>query len=261
MIWEHFLQTENKPVMVRIRISTPKKTTLNLKVLDPYRINTVFDDRGLEVTGTQDFYIRMPLSPATAKFIVEGDNFKVTALKKQSLPVKFNLRSVKNTVTVSFLKLIEEFALNAGYAPTDRYYISDDEMFVIKYLDTITDRTTGQELTTPMRIGENTQVIEVSAKRVKPMTVPMRVAIGLHEFAHLFKNDNPDNETEADLQSLFVFLSCGFPRSEAYYAWLDVFDKSSKSTTELPEGYKRRISKIKWFIDNFDDSQFSPAQF
>ena len=185
----------------------------------------------------------MPLSPESCKIVItdndKHDDFKWTKLKKMDLPVKFDVEKSKNIVTKSFIRLLEQFALVHGYAPANKLYISDDEMFVIKYLDTITDRDTGEELTTPMRIGVNTQVIEVSAKRIRSMTIPMVVAIGLHEFAHLFKNDTPESEIEADMQSLFIFLSLGYPRVEAKYAWLDVFDKSTPQGEKVKSGHKK----------------------
>ena len=81
----------------------------------------------------------------------------------------------------------------------------------------------GKPLKTPARISRHDGVIEISKKYFKQYTVPMRMAILLHEFAHFYLNNNPRDESEADLNALTIYLSMGYPRIEAYQAWLEVF--------------------------------------
>jgi hypothetical protein len=64
----------------------------------------------------------------------------------------------------------------------------------------------------------------------------MRMAILLHEFSHFYLNENIDDETEADLNGLLIYLGLGYPRIEGYQAFLDVFvDNPSQENKERYE--------------------------
>ena len=82
------------------------------------------------------------------------------------------------------------------------------------------------ELRTPARISKSNGRIQVSKKQFDKYTVPMRMAILLHEFAHFYLNENIDDETEADLNGLLIYLGLGYPRIEGYEAFLQVFEGS-----------------------------------
>jgi hypothetical protein len=49
----------------------------------------------------------------------------------------------------------------------------------------------------------------------------MRFAILCHEFSHFYVNDNMDDESEADINGLLIYLGLGYPRIEGYQAFLD----------------------------------------
>jgi hypothetical protein len=78
----------------------------------------------------------------------------------------------------------------------------------------------------------------------------MRMAILLHEFAHFYLNKNIDDETEADLNGLLIYLGLGYPRIEGYEAFLQVFEGSP-----TPEN-KKRYDVINEFIQNFEKKKF-----
>jgi hypothetical protein len=51
----------------------------------------------------------------------------------------------------------------------------------------------------------------------------MRFAILCHEFSHFYVNEDMDNESEADINGLLIYLGLGYPRIEGYQAFLEVF--------------------------------------
>ena len=78
------------------------------------------------------------------------------------------------------------------------------------------------------------------------MTIPMRLAILLHEFSHFYLNETMDDEIEADLNGLLIYLGLGYPRIEAYQAFLETF-KGVPS-----EQNKNRYDVINKFINDFE---------
>jgi hypothetical protein len=78
----------------------------------------------------------------------------------------------------------------------------------------------------------------------------MRMAILLHEYSHYYVNDDINNESEADLNGLLIYLGLGYPRFEAHEAFLKVF---IDTPSELN---KSRYEKIKAFIEDFEKNNF-----
>jgi hypothetical protein len=72
------------------------------------------------------------------------------------------------------------------------------------------------------------------------------MAILLHEFSHVYLNDNVDDEVEADLNGLLIYLGLGYPRIEAFEVFAVTF---MDAPTEIN---KVRFDKIKNFIENFE---------
>ena len=81
----------------------------------------------------------------------------------------------------------------------------------------------GEVANTPARISKNDGMIEVAKFDFERYTLPMRMAILLHEFAHFYLNTNMTDEKEADDLSLQLYLGMGYPRIDAYNVYLDVF--------------------------------------
>ena len=75
----------------------------------------------------------------------------------------------------------------------------------------------------------------------------MRMAILTHEFSHVFLNVNPNDETEADLNGLLIYLSLGYPRIEAHEAWIDTFENSPT------DGNMERYEIMEQFIEDFEN--------
>jgi len=78
----------------------------------------------------------------------------------------------------------------------------------------------------------------------------MRMAILLHEYSHFYVNEKMHDETEADLNGLLIYLGLGYPRIEAYEAFLKTF-------VNVPsQQNKARYDTINKFINNFEQNNF-----
>jgi len=81
----------------------------------------------------------------------------------------------------------------------------------------------GNVLKTPARISTSNGRIQISQEAYIPFTVPMRMAILLHEFSHYYLNSDISDEVEADLNALTIYLGLGYPIKEAYAAFGETF--------------------------------------
>jgi hypothetical protein len=248
--------TRHEELTLIIKVFTHEPIKIRIKVVDESQQDTSFTDRYKTVDGETIFYVRMPVSPQNALVYVynedngnlmqgEDESFEVESITKGDLEKKLDVIDFSNTDVRSFVNFATRFCYNAGTLPSGTY-VSDDRKFVIKYLPTIEDN--GQEQTTPARIDITNGNIEISKKQFVKFTIPNRMAILLHEFSHVYLNDNVDDEVEADLNSLLIYLGLGYPR-------IDAFEVFAKTFMNAPtDQNKDRYDKIKNFIDNFENN-------
>ena len=244
---EAYINTDKKSVLLEVTLKSDKMRNGTLIVHDPYFVNTQYTNRDMYVDGEKTFYVRMPISPKVVKVV---STFDIVKIEKKKLPKKFSVSDVQNYNMRTFMVFAQNFCEKAGYLKSGYEYWSDNEIFCIKYLPTLTNEN-GAESSTPARINKHTGVIEISAKKFRAMTIPMRVALLLHEYCHFWKNKNPASELESDRNSLFMYLGLGYPRYESYVAWLETFDKTPNNG-EPHEAHKERLEQIKKIIDEFD---------
>jgi hypothetical protein len=246
--------TRHEELTLLIKVHTLQPEIIRLKVSDADQPNTAFTDRYKTVDGESIFFVRMPVSPANALISVYNEangNLQVGAdntiivdsITKEPLDKKLDVIDFANPLVKSFVNFATRFCYNAGSLPSGTY-LSDDKKFVIKYLPIIEDN--GKEQSTPARIDIDNGTIEISKKQFLEFTVPSRMAILLHEFSHVYLNDNVDDEVEADLNGLLIYLGLGYPRIEAF----EVFAKTF--LTVPSDGNRMRYDKIKSFIDEFE---------
>lgn len=247
--------TRHEELTLIIKVLTQEPTKIRIKVIDESQSDTSFTDRFKTVDGESIFYVRMPVSPQNALVYVynedngnlmqgQDDTFEVESITKGALEKKLDVIDFSNAEVRSFVNFATRFCYNAGTLPSGTY-VSDDRKFVIKYLPIIEDD--GKEQSTPARIDITNGNIEISKKQFVKFTIPNRMAILLHEFSHVYLNDNVDDEVEADLNSLLIYLGLGYPR-------IDAFEVFAKTFMNAPsEQNKDRYDKIKSFIDNFEN--------
>ena len=113
-----------------------------------------------------------------------------------------------------------------SYSKKGDIYKSNNGKFRIDYFDVIRSVANQRPLETPARISQLTGRIECSAQSFKKYSVPMRMAILLHEYAHYYINRNPRSEVQADLNGLFIYLKLGYPKIDIYNVFISVFLKS-----------------------------------
>jgi hypothetical protein len=253
------LPTRYEEFTLLIKVKTPKSEKIHLKVSDESNRNTVFTKRWKTVNGDCTFFVRMPVSGKTALINIYNENngenasndnsFEVLEIKKLPLEKRLDVLDFSDPNLRGFINFCTKFCFNAGHLNSGAYRSSDGK-FYIEYVPTIISSRTGKELETPARINKDTGKIQVSQKKFIPQTVPMRMAILLHEYSHFYVNEDIDNETEADLNGLLIYLGLGYPRFEAHEAFLNTF---INTPSELN---KNRYDKIKNFIDDFEKNNY-----
>jgi len=252
------LPTRYEEFTLLIKVKTDKPEKIHLKVSDADQRNTVFTDRWKTVNGDCSFYVRMPVSGKVSLINIYNENvgeykednsFEVVDIKKIPLEKRLDVVDFTNNDLRSFINFCTKFCFNAGVLSSGTYRSSDNR-FRIEYLPTIISSKSGKELQTPARISKDNGVIQVSQKKFTPDTVAMRMAILLHEYSHFYVNKDIDNESEADLNGLLIYLGLGYPRFEGHEAYLKTF---ISTPTEMN---KHRYDKIKSFIDNFENNNY-----
>ena len=253
---QYKLWTRYEPIMVKIVVKTTSPETIKVKVFDPTQANTIFTDREKVVDGVQELFIRMPLSPySTALAIYNKKNgnlpkgadssFEVLEIKKEDLDITLSKTKMDNSLVRNFVAFAQKFSYNAGWISAPKDYVSAVGQFKIEYLPFIRNNRTGEKMATPARISTKNGRIQVSQESFVPFTIPMRMAILLHEFSHFYLNSDIANETEADLNGLTIYLGLGYPIKEAYSAFIDTFIGYPS------EQNKRRYDIINKFIKDY----------
>lgn len=231
---QYSVPTRYEPCMVKVVIQTNSPQDMVIKAFDSTQANTVFTDREKNVDGLQDFYIRMPLTPSKVAIKVynkkNGDlpsgqdsSFKVLDVKKMELDITLPQTRMDTSIVRNFVAFAQKFSFNAGWISAPKDYVSSVGTFKIEYLPFIKNNKTGEKMATPARISTKNGRIQVSQEAFLPFTIPMRMAILLHEFSHYYLNSDIANETEADLNALTIYLGLGYPIKEAYSAFIDTF--------------------------------------
>ena len=250
------LNSRYEQMTLGISVLTRSPIRVRLKGVDSEKPLTVFTNRYKTVNGSYEFFVRLPLTPKTLSIIITDDesgrsltnrlkvkNIRKYALEKRMDEVDFNSYSVG-----AFVDFAQRFSFNASYLQPNTF-VSDMQTYKIEYLPTIVNAQ-GKELQTPARISKSNGRIQVSKKLFDGYTVPMRMAILLHEFAHFYLNENIDDEVEADLNGLLIYLALGYPRIDGYEAFIQVFE-----TTPTPQN-KNRYDVINNFIKDFENKKF-----
>ena len=230
------IRTENKPTTLKIVVVTKSVEKIWIKVADPVKINTYYIKRFANVGGEQSFFVNMPISPQDVDVIVYNDknglvkndnSFIVLEIKK--LPLKTTPLIKLSKKTKSFVRFAEEFCQSAGYilsSEKGETYKSNNGKFRIDYFDVIRNKSNKTKVSTPARISQLTGKIEISAEAFRNFTIPDRMAILLHEYAHFYLNRVPSDESEADINGLKIYFTMGYPKISAFNVFLNVFKKS-----------------------------------
>lgn len=222
-----------EPVMIKVVVRTTSPQKIVLKVSDSSQANTYFTDRTKTVNGDQELFVRMPLSPNTAILSIynekngnqpkgQDNSFEVVKIEKEDLDITLPQTKMDTMSVRNFVKFAQKFAYNAGWISAPKDYMSVVGGYKIEYLPFIIN-SKGEKMATPARISTKNGRIQVSQEAFRGMTIPMRMAILLHEYSHYYLNTDITNETEADLNGLTIYLGLGYPIREAYAAFTETF--------------------------------------
>lgn len=250
------IKTNGKGTTIKIVVESRNKVEIEIIVADAEQKKTLYTKRIGVVNGVASFFVRMPISPKWAKVIVfnkrkglsrRDNSFKVMEIKE--IPLRtINLPMSKQTK--AFVKFAEEFCQQAGVLSSAKdgdTYKSNNGKFQIDYFDAIVSKFSAMKLSTPARISQINGRIEVGKDKFIKYTIPMRMAILMHEYSHFYLNRNPSSESEADLNGLRIYLSLGYPRIDAYNVFLNVFKKSASELNYT------RFRKLDNFIREFKE--------
>lgn len=250
------VNTRYEQMTLAVSVLVAKPTKVRIKVYDAEKPKTVFTNRYKTIDRFFKFFVRLPITPNKVTIELSDDvnggdvsSFvKVTNIEKLGLQKRMDEVDINSYSVMCFVDFAQRFSFNASYLEPNNY-VSEDCGFKIEYLDTIRDRN-GKELDTPARISKHNGRIQVSKKLYDTYTVPMRMAILLHEYAHYYLNEDIDDEIEADLNGLLIYLGLGYPRVDGYEAFLNVFEGTPSRQN------KNRFDVINKFIQEFDNKNF-----
>jgi hypothetical protein len=246
--------TNNQPIMLKIRLKA-KDARLRLIAQDFERKNTKYLDRYYTLRGTQDFIIRMPISPKQTIITIDsgksGGNFEIVPNKEgkpgESMRIitQMSAFDFSKPLITKFIIFSQEFANRAGYLSPGIYLNKPSGEYQINYLPSII--VDGKEANTPARINERTGIVEISQKHFIKYTVPARFAILLHEFCHVFSGKHIKGEIEADFFAAQIYLALGFPRVEILNVFANIFLKADNELNRV------RLEKFKEYVNEFDN--------
>ena len=178
------------------------------------------------------FYFGMPISPQQLTVqIFDQDNrmYSRPETFQVGQPTLVALKTAPVDMTQDdkdFLEFAEWIAVNMPTLKPGKTYYLDDGKYEIQLFDDL-------DTSTPARIHSSEDYIQVSKVDFLTMTIPRRIVILLHEYAHNFMNNDKENESEADLHALSIYLSMGFPFMESIYAFTKIFHDNQQSVERL----------------------------
>ena len=256
MIWRVPKTFENAEIIIPIKTLSPQRIYCIASNADEKgHPNTVYFNLDAEITGATQFNVKIPRFPEQGVLLEVYNEASGHAKKDDTFRIGNGMRVAELEIPIDkfardkkadeFAEFSHDLSEDAGFIPAqNKIYVSPDDKFRIDYKDVIRDDN-GRILMTPARISANTGIIEISKRFYKPFSVPGRVAINFHEWAHMYRNLEKSNEFQADKNAIYQYLMRGYPRSEALLVFLHTFQNTpSDMNTE-------RYNALKKYIDNF----------
>ena len=220
------IPSQGRRFRIRLGIHAKRAFVLGIGLYDPYKKHSVYfrrKARFLKGDTHREFIISMAVSPENLEMELRDKDhpedesaFEVTSFEIEKMP-PIGLWATASQYR--FLEFAIAFSKSAGHLPVG-FYKSEKDEFLFEYLQSITDPM-GRELITPARVHRKMPRVQISQKLFKGYTIPIRVAILLHEGCHWFLNTR--SQRRADICGIKQYLDYGFPTIEAVYAVTRVF--------------------------------------
>lgn len=256
--------TNGNACLLNIEVYTRSPENIRLIVSDSEHQFTKYVDRRRVVNGLETFKIGLPIAPKKAivkvaneieKGMYSPQGFRIEDIYASTLPTRTFCINYNNPYIRKFLPFIQKFCARAGYIEAaGQTYYDKSKTFTIRYFDELRSKS-GRVLTTPARVHARTGVIEISAEYFRRYSIPMRLAVMLHEFSHFYVNEDIDNEIEADLNGLAMYLSLGYPRISAFNSFIGVFQNAPTSMNA------ERYAVLEQFIAKFEKGDYKNLQY
>tara|TARA_Y100001938_G_C8053200_1_gene413015 strand:- start:533 stop:1231 length:699 start_codon:yes stop_codon:yes gene_type:complete len=231
-------------VVKLLTLNKPHEVELKLNSNFPQNVNVIGYDKNNQKYFDRNVYLNQPEIKLRFGCPITPNNLyvKINANNKENLKVTPKLNNLGSTFifdssTREFVEFIQEFCTNYHKYKAQKTYYSRSKKFKIVHLNTIGE-------TTPARIHKTKHFIEVGKDYFKDISIPMRVFILCHEYAHIYMNTVPENEFEADINGAKLYLKLNYPIIELLYSFTKIFGES-------PETIKRSIA-ITNYVKQYD---------
>ncbi len=230
-------------ILLTIPVYSESPIDLVITGKDYSKQNVVYFSREInDFKGQQLLHIPMPISPEKLLLSIYDKNRPsadaITTGQAKVTALQFNIPSPYNTPRdIEFYNLIAWFAERFRNLSPGEYY-SDQKHYCISLHQKLFDED-GHELSTPSQVNRETGEIELSAEKIKNMSVYMMVMMLLHEFFH-YRNKSTD-EQKVDYYAADVYLAMGFPESEALYSFTNVFKPMKNPDGSVNEAHEEAL--------------------
>ncbi len=243
-----------------VTISCKGKKKFRVWAEDYQKINSKYSDREIIVEGKRIVHLNFPVSPKNLFIgILNSESPKDTEFEVQIIEGALTTYNTwLDEGTKKFVKLATHFSQVCGFENASnigRLFTTKDKEFSIRYFNVIHDFKTGRAMNTPARIGHQTGIIETAKWKFDKYTIPMRMIILLHEYAHKYKNPRIgleiSDEIGADINALYIYLGLGYSKIDAICVFANVFLKAQT------KGNIERMRKIMDYIQKFENQEFA----
>ena len=191
------IPTYHKELSLEVVLTaTSKPVDLFVVGFDSSKKHTEYFKRKIYLKGKDTYLFKLPKSPSEltlliydmgAGFNVNPSSFIVNSIK--ILPLKKST-IFADQLTRDFYDFASEFCEKCGSLSVGDYY-DNKRQFKIQYFDKILSEA-GKEMNTPARISISDNTIQVSKSMMDTYTIPIRLAVLGHEYAHNYLNSNDD---------------------------------------------------------------------
>jgi len=241
------IPSQYRRFQIHLSLAGLSPLTIGLQVYDPTKLHAVYLRRKAYIPEEgRELILPFPVSPRRLELqlYVKSGNRDAIILKDLKVSPLSAPQLWASKAQYRFLEFAIGFAQKAGYSPTG-FYDSPEQEFLFHYLPSITDPS-GQELITPARTHRQMPRVQISKRMFQGMTIPVRMAILLHEGCHWFLNTR--SQKTADLCGLKQYLDYGFPKIEAVYAMTTIFGKYPDL---IGSSQLQRTRDVIQFIENY----------
>ncbi len=268
-VWE----TKGEPKLLEITVKSKVPQQVLLSFEDVDIPGTFYSKQQTEVSGKEVFEISLPLTPQKLFFEIRPVNelqmpfmemvksFNLSSLEFEVREKRFQTKwscNERSPLLTEFIDFASWFAKNANRIAASRDYLHGDT-FKLRYVPEIVDDQEfimlpdssvvknpnfGQPIPTSFRIHVVTKEIQASEKYVHQYTVAQIMALLTHEFSHLWLNKDPDNEFEADYNSIMICRCMGFSKREIGDAYAQVFLRYYKQFPQARSENRLRMDRI-----------------